>query len=183
MDFRLVQESQVLFLFPSWGVWPIPGCHINLHLRNALCHCLQQQDRKQCSQAHLHIPVPVFTLAFSLLQHTEQYFCVSAFQYVNSNKATGLDNIAQVLMTCAEQLAFIFCIIFIACFSTNTVPATWKTACIVPIPKRPVISSLNDLRPIALNSAMMKVCEQVVLCKLEFSQRLHWPVTICLLDK
>ena len=32
--------------------------------------------------------------------------------------------------------------------------------------KRPVISSLNDLRPVALTFAMMKVCERVVLCKL-----------------
>ncbi|WP_419641928.1 RNA-directed DNA polymerase, partial [Thiolapillus sp.] len=49
----------------------------------------------------------------------------------------------------------------------NTVPAAWKTACIVPVPKRPVISSLNDLRPVALTSAVMKVCERVVLCKLD----------------
>ena len=26
---------------------------------------------------------------------------------------------------------------------------------------------MNDLRPVALTSAVMKVCEQVVLCKLE----------------
>ena len=87
---------------------------------------------------------------------------------MNPNKATGPDNTApQVLKACAEQLAYIFCIIFNACFSTNTVPATWKTACIVPIPKQPVISSMNDLHPVALTSAVMKVCERMVLCKLE----------------
>ena len=63
-----------------------------------------------------------------------------AFQHVNPNKASGPDNIApRVVKACAEQLAYIFCIIFNACFSTNTVPTTWKTACIVPVPKRPVI--------------------------------------------
>ena len=36
----------------------------------------------------------------------------------------------------------------------------------MPVPKRPVISSLNDLRPVTLTSAVMKVCERVVLCKL-----------------
>ena len=56
---------------------------------------------------------------------------------------------------------------FNECFSTNTVPAAWKTTCIVPVPKRPVISSLNDLRPVALTSVVMKVCERVVLCKLD----------------
>ena len=91
-----------------------------------------------------------------------------AFQHVNPNKATDPDNIApRVLKACAEQLAYIFCIIFNACFSTNTVPIIWKTACIVPIPKRPVISSMNDLRPVAFTSAVIKVCEHVVLCKLE----------------
>ena len=37
----------------------------------------------------------------------------------------------------------------------------------MPIPKRPVILSMNDLRPVVLTSAVMKVCEHVVLCKLE----------------
>ena len=37
----------------------------------------------------------------------------------------------------------------------------------MPEPKRPVISSLNDLRPVALTSVVMKVCERVVLCKLD----------------
>ena len=37
----------------------------------------------------------------------------------------------------------------------------------MPVPKRPVISSLNDLRPVALTSVVMKVCERVVLCKLD----------------
>ena len=91
-----------------------------------------------------------------------------AFQHVNPNKTTGSDNTApRVLKVCVEQLAYIFCIVFNVCFSSNTVPTTWKTACIVPIPKRPVISSINDLRPVALTSAVMKVCEHVVLCKLE----------------
>ena len=90
------------------------------------------------------------------------------YYYYYYYKAIGPYNIAQrVLKACAEQLAYIFCIIFNVCFSTHTVPTTWKTACIVPIPKRPVISSINDLRPVALTSAVMKVCERVVLCKLE----------------
>ena len=37
----------------------------------------------------------------------------------------------------------------------------------MPVPKRPVISSSNDLRPVVLTSAVMKVCERVVLCKLD----------------
>ena len=90
------------------------------------------------------------------------------FRHVNPNKASNPDNTApRVLKTCAKQLAYIFCIMFNECFSTNTVPAAWKTACIVSVPKRPVISSMTDLRPVALTSAVMKVCERVVLCKLD----------------
>ena len=37
----------------------------------------------------------------------------------------------------------------------------------MPVPKRPVILSMDDLRPVALTSALMKVCERMVLCKLE----------------
>ena len=35
------------------------------------------------------------------------------------------------------------------------------------VAERPVISSINDLHPVALTSAVMKVCERVVLCKLD----------------
>ena len=51
----------------------------------------------------------------------------------------------------------------------NTFPAAWKSACIAPVPKRPVILSMNDLRPVAVSSAVIKVYEQVVLCKLDIS--------------
>ena len=34
----------------------------------------------------------------------------------------------------------------------------------MPLLKQPVISSMNDLRPVALTSAVMKVCERAVLC-------------------
>ena len=33
--------------------------------------------------------------------------------------------------------------------------------------KRPVIWNMNDLSPVALPSALMRVCERVVLCKLD----------------
>ena len=59
------------------------------------------------------------------------------------------------------------CIISNASLSTKTVPAAWKPSCIVPVTKRPVISSMKIFRPVALTSAVMKVCELVVFCKLE----------------
>ena len=71
------------------------------------------------------------------------------FQHVNPNKASGPGDIApRVLKTCTEQLAhiffFFFYVIFNECFSTNTVPAAWKTAGIVPVAERPVFLLSNE---------------------------------------
>ena len=100
--------------------------------------------------------------------HTSEDEVRRTLKQVNPNNASGPDNIALgVLKTSAAQLAHIFCIIFNVCFSTNTVPAAWKTICIVPVPKRPVILSLDDLCHVALTAAVMKVCVRVVLCKLD----------------
>ena len=97
------------------------------------CHDFSQKHRQ------IHILNRAFAEEDDF-QNTSEDEVQRAFQQVNPNKATGPDNIAPgVLKACAEQLAYIFCIIFNACFSTNTVPTTWKTTCIVPIPKRPVI--------------------------------------------
>nr|KAG5709282.1 hypothetical protein BaRGS_018034 [Batillaria attramentaria] len=48
-----------------------------------------------------------------------------------------------------------------------TVPLNWKTSCIVPVPKKPVVTAMNDLRPIAITSAVMKVFERLVLRRLQ----------------
>ena len=43
------------------------------------------------------------------------------------------------------------------------IPKLWKTAEIIPVPMRSKIESMNDLRPVALTSAIMKVFERFVL--------------------
>nr|XP_029131377.1 uncharacterized protein LOC114917641 [Labrus bergylta] len=43
------------------------------------------------------------------------------------------------------------------------VPDLWKTSCIVPIPKKGRPSALNDYRPVALTSRVMKTFERLVL--------------------
>ena len=43
------------------------------------------------------------------------------------------------------------------------IPKLWKTAEIIPVPKRSKIESMNDLRPVALTPAIMKVFERFVL--------------------
>jgi hypothetical protein len=81
---------------------------------------------------------------------------------LKSTKAAGPDGIpARVLKACCEELAEIYAFIFNKSFSTQTVPDLWKCSCIIPVPKRPVVSCMNDLRPVALTSIPMKVCERL----------------------
>ena len=86
------------------------------------------------------------------------------FSQIDSSKAAGPDKLSpRVLKHCSSQLAGIYTHIFNMCFTTQAIPSTWKQSCIVPVPKKPKIESMNDLRPIALTSAAMKICERLVL--------------------
>ena len=46
--------------------------------------------------------------------------------------------------------------------NTHTVPTLWKTAEVIPVPKKPKVSVLNDLRPVALTSIAFKCLERIV---------------------
>ena len=52
------------------------------------------------------------------------------------------------------------------------VPQLWKTSCIIPVPKKPHPRELNDFRPIALTSHVMKTMERLLLRHLR-PQTLH----------
>ncbi|TWW74094.1 LIM zinc-binding domain-containing [Takifugu flavidus] len=43
------------------------------------------------------------------------------------------------------------------------VPTLWKTSCIIPVPKKNRPSELNDFRPVALTSHLMKTLERLFL--------------------
>ena len=86
------------------------------------------------------------------------------FASQNPSKAAGPDKLSpRVLKLCSNQLAYIFSVLYNICFSNRSTPAIWKKSCIIPVPKKPVISCMNDVRPIALTSVPMKVCERIVL--------------------
>ena len=83
---------------------------------------------------------------------------------VNPNKARGPDNVQpRVIKLCAAQLSGIYCSIFNMSLLQCVIPKIWKTSCLVPVPKKQHISVMNDLRPIALTSCVMKIFERVVL--------------------
>ncbi|KAK1786847.1 hypothetical protein P4O66_017229, partial [Electrophorus voltai] len=83
---------------------------------------------------------------------------------VNPRKAAGPDNIPGcVLRECADQLADVLTDIFNISLSCAVVPTCFKTTTIVPVPKKPTVSCLNDYRPIALTSIIMKCFERLVM--------------------
>lgn len=80
----------------------------------------------------------------NLLRHTER-------------KSPGPDNVCgQVLRTCADQLSGIFHHIFSLSLELQTVPKIWKQAVIVPVAKGSSPKILNDFRPVALTSLVMR---------------------------
>ncbi|KAK3527750.1 hypothetical protein QTP86_003341 [Hemibagrus guttatus] len=83
-------------------------------------------------------------------------------------KAPGPDGVTPAcLKTCADQLAFIFSQIFNRSLELCEVPACFKRSTIIPIPKKPKMTGLNDYRPVALTSVVMKSFERLVLAYLK----------------
>ncbi|KAK3526050.1 hypothetical protein QTP70_012885 [Hemibagrus guttatus] len=83
-------------------------------------------------------------------------------------KSPGPDGVTPAcLKTCADQLAFMFSQIFNRSLELCEVPACFKRSTIIPIPKKPKITGLNDYRPAALTSVVMKSFERLVLAYLK----------------
>ena len=57
--------------------------------------------------------------------------------------------------------------LFNASLQLCTVPRCFKASTIIPVPKKSRVSSLNDYRPVALTSLVMKVLERLVLKHLQ----------------
>ncbi len=95
------------------------------------------------------------------------------FKKNKRRKAPGPDGVSPAcLKTCADQLAPIFTKIFnrslelcevLSCFKC------FKCSTIIPVPKKPKITGLNDYRPVALTSVAMKSFERLVLAYLKAS--------------
>jgi len=99
---------------------------------------------------------------------------------VNTRKAAGPDGIFG-LRTCANQLAPVFTTIFNLSLSESVIPACFKWSTIVPVPKTASPACLNDYRPVALTSVVMKclLIEDYICAILPSSMDLlhfaYWP--------
>ncbi|KAF7656792.1 hypothetical protein LDENG_00036240 [Lucifuga dentata] len=67
-----------------------------------------------------------------------------------------------MLKVCAEQLCAIFSYLFNLSLEQQRVPKLWKESIIVPVPNKNSPKELNDLKPVALTSRVMKSFERLV---------------------
>jgi hypothetical protein len=79
------------------------------------------------------------------------------FKHVNPCRAAGPDRIpSRVLRACADQLAGVFTDIFNLSLSQSAVTTCFKISTTIPVPKKAKVTELNDYRPVALTSVIMK---------------------------
>lgn len=78
------------------------------------------------------------------------------FWNTKERKSFGPDGFGgRIVKNYAEQLANIFCFIFSASVELHRVPGIWKDSVVVPVPK-----IINDYRPVALTSLIIKTFEK-----------------------
>ncbi len=132
------------------------GVHVNAQLQRQSCyrrwrynaHLLQELHLQPCSDANIYILSAITHSGFPL---------------------TGRNPFRQdlCLKSCADQLAPIFTNIFNRSLELCEVPSCFKRSTIIPIPKKSKITGLNDYRPVALMSVVMKSFEKLVLAHLK----------------
>ena len=89
------------------------------------------------------------------------------FRLVSQRSACGPDEIpGAVLKYCHDSLAPVFTTLFQRSLESGHIPSIWKSSNVVPVPKKPSPSALNDYRPIALTSIPFKCMERIVLQRL-----------------
>uniref|UniRef100_A0A3B1JI52 Reverse transcriptase domain-containing protein n=1 Tax=Astyanax mexicanus TaxID=7994 RepID=A0A3B1JI52_ASTMX len=83
---------------------------------------------------------------------------------LHPRKAAGPDKVCpRLLKSCAAELGAPLQHIFNLSLHLGRVPTLWKTTCLVPVPKKTHPSELNDFRPVALTSHIMKTLERLLL--------------------
>ncbi|XDV52129.1 hypothetical protein PO909_020893 [Leuciscus waleckii] len=142
---------------------PSPSIDSNKHLANELnvFYCRFETPDQPSTPPAIPLPSP------PALQISEDNVR-QIFRKQKRRKAPGPDGVSPAcLKTCADQLASIFSLIFNRSLEQCKVPFCFKRSTIIPIPKKPKITGLNDYRPVALTSVAMKSFERLVLAYLK----------------
>ncbi|KAK0146400.1 putative RNA-directed DNA polymerase from transposon BS [Merluccius polli] len=135
---------------------PIPNA--NTSFADELNIFYARFENTQAAETH-HIPSTSEEVTFQVTEHEVR----RVLKQVNPRKAAGPDGITgRVLRTCADQLAPVFTEIFNLSLSQCIIPTCFKCSTIVPVPKKPRPSCLNDYRPVALTPIIMKCFEKLI---------------------
>ncbi len=102
------------------------------------------------------LPLPPPTVSQPVIKICEEDVS-KVFRRQKIRKAKGPDGVSPAcLKACAVQLSSIFTLIFNRSLELCEVPSCFKRSTIIPVPKKPKITGLNDYRPVALTSVVMK---------------------------
>lgn len=86
-----------------------------------------------------------------------------ALNSAKPGKARGPDKVCpRVVKACKYQLLSPLHALYQTSLDQCIVPSSWKTSEVVPVPKCKIPKNMNDLRPIALTSVLMKCLESFV---------------------
>ncbi|KAK0132299.1 RNA-directed DNA polymerase from mobile element jockey [Merluccius polli] len=143
-------------------------------LNEFYCHFERQKDspatiphdssRQLQLQCITSTPPPTSVTTLTIHERDVNKF----FRRQNPWKAAGPDSVSpSTLKHCADQLSPVFTDIFNTSLETCHVPACFKTSTIIPVPKKPRTTGLNDFRPVALTPLVMKSFERLVLSHLK----------------
>jgi len=99
---------------------------------------------------------------------------IKVFKAVRLNKAPGPDHLTpNVIKACASEIAPVMTNIFNRSLTEHKVPDTWKESTIIPVGKKANPKEMNDFRPVALTSQVMKCLERVLLKRLTAQTASH----------
>ena len=95
---------------------------------------------------------------------------MTMFNSLKVQKASGPDGVkSRILKMCSSQLSPIYAYMFNMSLKESVIPTSWKCSEIIPVPKKQSVQNMNDVRPVALTSVLMKCLERLVLKELRKS--------------
>ncbi len=145
---------------------PAAAASADASLAEELNHFFARFETTNSATPLMAQPQPSSPHTFTLQDHQVRRVLLG----INPRKAAGPDGVlGKVLRACADQLAGVLTRIFNTSLSLAEVPPCLKAATIIPVPKKNTIKDLNDYRPVALTSVVMKCFEKLILQHLKAS--------------
>ena len=119
-------------------------------------------ERQNLTPTSVSLPDPAVPLPPPLT--VQEHEVRKLLKQQSSRKAAGQDNVStSTLKYCANVLATVCTYLFNASLNLHIAPVCFKAASVIPVPKKPKATAMNDFRPVALTSVVMKVFERLVL--------------------